>query len=218
MTETRLIHSRIIAASTVEYAFERPADFTWRAGQFAYFVVPGAGDVQSDKPFTLSSVPTDDVVTIATRAGSSPFKRALAALRPGDPVLIDGPMGGFILGQEDRGPVWLAGGMGITPFRSMVREILASDGSPPPRAVLFYSTHTVEEAAYLDELRHVAAAHDWFTLVVTLTRAASGAEAGFEHGRIDEALLHRHLPSFEAHSWFIERVPRGRIRLDPFVA
>lgn len=232
MVESRLIGSRPIARGTVEYAFERPSAFDWRAGHFAYFVLPAAGDVQSDRPFTLAGVPGDGVITLATRLGTSPFKQALGALRPGDQVLIDGPMGGFTLGPEDRDVVWLAGGMGVTPFRSMVREIAAAKVLPSVHATLFYSTPTVAEAAYLDEFQQ-AACRGWLTLVVTVTREEAPPDPMFEFGRIDGSMICRHLSSLDSHSWFIagdtemvldlervlarEGVPRECIRVDPFL-
>lgn len=101
---------------------ERPVDYI--AGQFAEFVIEHANpDAKGMRRwFTLSSSPSEALVTITVRCRLplSSFKRALLKLQPGDTILADEPIGDFVLPLDESRPLlWIAGGIGITPFRSM---------------------------------------------------------------------------------------------------
>lgn len=98
-----------------------PLRFT--AGQHGLWVVPGGGV----KPFTIASAPEDDLITLGTGLSSgSRFKRALGALEAGSKVRFVGPVGGFTLEGAGAAVVMLAQGMGVTPFRSMLRHVAIS--------------------------------------------------------------------------------------------
>ena len=93
---------------------------TFIAGQHAFWQVPGGGI----HPFTIASAPNEDIVTLGTRFGSGTrLKRALAALTADDVVRLIGPLGSFTLEGTEPGVVMLAQGVGVTPFRSMLRQL-----------------------------------------------------------------------------------------------
>ncbi|MGY3519936.1 ferredoxin--NADP reductase [Micromonospora sp. PTRAS2] len=105
------------------FAFTPSRPFRHIAGQHGLFAVKGGGA----KPFSLASAPEDDQVVLATRLESgSRFKKALAALRPGDRVTMRGPIMKFTLDGAGDDVVFLAQGVGITPFRSLLRHISAA--------------------------------------------------------------------------------------------
>lgn len=96
----------------------RPLRFT--AGQHALWTVPGGGL----KPMSVASAPEEDVVTLGTGLGSrSRFKQALSVLGEGSTVRCIGPAGRFTLARSTTEVVMLAQGIGITPFRSMLRHV-----------------------------------------------------------------------------------------------
>jgi glycine betaine catabolism B len=108
---------------------ERPLDYI--AGQFAEFTIehpnPDAKGIR--RWFTLSSSPTEPHVAITVRCEGklSSFKQALSQLQPGDTILVSDPMGDFVLPLDTSIPLaWIAGGIGITPYRSMAQWLTDS--------------------------------------------------------------------------------------------
>jgi len=145
--------------------------FAYEPGQHVSLVVPGPlNDPRgSNRIFTLSSSPTEEgILSITTRDSGSPFKqRLLHDPAEGLEVEVRGPLGSFFLDTE-RPAVLLTGGIGITPFRSMVRA--AADRGFKAPVVLLYSNRWVEEIVFHSELDEIAAEHDLFTVDYTVTR------------------------------------------------
>ena len=116
------------AVTTVRIASPEGRPFRHRAGQFAYFRfldgVPGS----EEHPFTISSVPGDSHIAFSAK-GIGDFTAALPQVQPGSPMLVDGPYGVFRCDRVDAGRpiVMLAGGIGITPFLSMLGELATAD-------------------------------------------------------------------------------------------
>jgi ferredoxin-NADP reductase len=114
--------------------------------------------------------PTDrGVLGLCTRLRDSAFKRSLVELPVGTEVEVEQPKGQFAL-PEDTQPhyVFLAGGIGITVFRSMLRYVDAT--GEPYEVTLVYSNHDRESSAFLDELEALDGRADWFDLVATMTK------------------------------------------------
>src|SRR2546427_661655 len=103
----------------------------------------------------LASAPPDDDVVVTTRMRDAAFKRVLGSMPIGATVQAEGPFGSFTLHINAAKPaVFLAGGIGITPFRSMIRDAAAR--KLPHHLYLFYSNNRPEDAAFLDELAALA--------------------------------------------------------------
>jgi ferredoxin-NADP reductase len=186
----------LVAERTMELIFERPDGFTFKAGQFAELTLiapPQTDDEGSTRPFSINSAPDDLDLRFATRLRESAFKRVLAELPPGTEVKVDGPFGDFTLHNDaSRAAVLLAGGIGVTPFRSMVRW--AAHKRLPHEILLFYSNRRPEDAPFLDELRELARANPNFKPIPTMTQMSrSKLSWNGEHGRIDAPLIQRHL-------------------------
>ena len=104
----------------------------------------------------------------ATRMRDSQFKRALGALQPGAELNIDGPFGSLILHKNPaRAAVLIAGGIGITPFMSMLR--CAAEQQSEHKLVLLYSNRRPEDTAFLAELQALAQRNSRFHLMATMT-------------------------------------------------
>lgn len=113
----------------------RPLDY--RAGQHGLWFVPRGGV----KPFTVASAPGEKLVTLGTSLNSqSRFKRALAALSAGATVRLIGPFANFSLDRTSPTVVMLAQGMGVTPFRSMLRQTAVS-GAAKQTTLIHVGTH-----------------------------------------------------------------------------
>ena len=128
-----------------------PTGFRHAAGQFVLLDVGG-----DRRPLSIASPPGAPALELATRLGPSPFKQALAALRPGDEVRISRPLGRYRLDRR-RPAVILTGGIGITPIRSMLLAALADGYDRQIRLVA--SNRDEAEIPYRAELSALADAH-----------------------------------------------------------
>lgn len=137
-------------------------DFTggpaWVAGQSIRLELPVGCDTE-ERRFTIASAPSDGVMTITTRLGESSFKRALGCLSPGAQVDGYAIEGDFIWHPSDQPPLWLAFGLGITPFRAMIRQAQYEG-----RSVNAELVYVGRIPLYDMELREVARQEPWFRL------------------------------------------------------
>jgi ferredoxin-NADP reductase len=118
---------------------------------------------------SLVTSPTEaGVVGLATRIRDTAFKRTLSELEAGDEVQVEEPKGSFLLPEDTSVEyVFVAGGIGITVFRSMLRYI--ADEDLPYRVTLVYSNRDRESAAFLDELEVFEQKIDGLQLILTMT-------------------------------------------------
>ena len=203
-----LLRRESIAAGTSAFHFSRPPGFAFRAGQAIDVVLDDpAGGEPLRHAFSIASAPAEDEIVIATRMRDSAYKRALAALEPGARVAIAGPFGELKLPKDAARPLlFVAGGIGITPFRSMLRQARAERRQQ--RIAMVYVNRRPEDAAWLDELRQMACDTDRFRLVATMTRPAEAERAwGGATGPVDAALVRRACERLEAPACFVAGPP-----------
>jgi ferredoxin-NADP reductase len=164
--------TREIAKGTLLVLFAVDGYPDYRPGNYFWVELPDRGH-QDEKGLrrhiSLVTSPTEEgVVGLATRLRDSAFKRTLAELRVGDEVEVEEPKGSFVL-PEDTDPdyVFVAGGIGITVFRSMLRYI--ADTGAPYRVTLVYSNRDRASTAFLDELEEVAGRIEGMRMALTMT-------------------------------------------------
>lgn len=106
------------------FLFEKEKDVTWKAGQHGLFKITHKKIKNSIRPFSIASAPVENVIKITIGIGHHPsdFKKALLKMKQGMKVSMSGPVGSFYL-QYNRPSLLIAGGIGITSFRSMVKQI-----------------------------------------------------------------------------------------------
>ena len=191
----RLKRVEEIASGTLAYYFERPASFHFVAGQFVELSLKEQAPDDPYRSFSIASCPSEPDLMIATRNRDSQFKQALRSLPEGSEVQIDGPYGKLHhMPGGGLHHVFIAGGIGITPFRGIMIEVAAHPGPEP--LTLFYANRELEDGAFLDELTQLTSETTVFRLVVTLTRPTPGW-AG-ERGYIDGPMLARYVDPLEA--------------------
>jgi ferredoxin-NADP reductase len=148
----KLIEKEHLIDNVWAFRFQPDHPLTWVPGQFIRVELPHEqpDDEGTKRWFTVSSAPYDGIIQITTRVTQSTFKRALDALPVGGQlVLIDEPDGDFIWVDTDRPLVFVAGGIGITPFRSILRQRLHDN--QPLAVTLIYASRT-PEVPFRDEI------------------------------------------------------------------
>lgn len=182
----RLLGRETVADGTMAFHFERPPGFLHQAGQNALFKL-----ADENRTFSIASAPHEPGLMIATRMRDSAFKRTLKGAALGLKVEIDGPAGLMVLHEDAARPaVFLAGGIGITPFLAMARD--AAHRRLPHRIALFYANRRPQDAAFIDELRALEQRNSNYRLIAAMSEPAAGWKG--ETGFIDRAMLERHLP------------------------
>jgi ferredoxin-NADP reductase len=185
-----------VAERTLEFRFDKPAGMTFKAGQFMDLTLidPPETDVEGNtRGFSINNAPSDPELTFTTRLRNTAFKRALQTMPLGTKIKVEGPFGNLTLHNNPNRPaVLLAGGIGITPFRSVVRR--AASEKLPHRIFLFYSNRRPEDAPFLEELRCLARENSHFVFIPTMTQI-SGSHLPWagEIGHIDHPLIVKYL-------------------------
>jgi len=186
-----LVDRQRIARDTMAFWFDaNGARYEFRAGQHADFVFGSESD--NSRTFSLASSPLDkEPIMIAMRMRETAFKTALNAATFGTNFKVSRPRGSFTLHKDVTRPaVFLAGGIGITPVRSILQS--ATQERLPHKLYLFYSNREADDAAFIEELQGLAAQNPNFTLVPTVTGHKTLAWP-YEKGHISRDMLTRHL-------------------------
>lgn len=208
--EVKLKGRREVAEGTMAFHFEKPAGYDFKAGQFTNIALidpPETDDEGDDRTFSIASAPGELDLMFATRMRDTAFKRVLKALPLGSPVTIGTPAGRMVLHEDAARPaVFLAGGIGITPFRSII--VQAAKGHLPHRLFLFYSNRRPEDAAFLDELKDLERENRQYKLIGTMTDPdRSNRPWGGETGYINKAMLAKYLGELNGPIYYIVGPP-----------
>ena len=199
-----------VASGTMAFHFQRPAGFAFKAGQAIDLILPAAvaADGQSQRhAFSLVSAPFEDELVITTRMRDSVFKRSLKMLPIGGRVEIEGPFGSLTLHNERARPaLFIAGGIGITPFMSMLRQ--ATHDRLPQEMVLLYSNRRPEDAAFLLELQNLERQNANFHLLPTMTAMDKSAMPWpGETSHITEELLRKTMNGLQKPVFYVAGPP-----------
>lgn len=204
---TKFISKKEVARGTMAFHFERPAGFDYRAGQTIDLTLinPPETDAEGNtRTFSLASAPYEPELMIATRMRDTAFKRVLGSMAVGTEVKIDGPIGSMTLHHNVSKPAaFFAGGIGITPFRSIILQ--AVHEQLPHGMTLFYSNRTPEDAPFLQELQGVAVQHPKFQCVATMTD--DGTSWSGERGYIDADMVQKYLHDLSAPIFYLAGPP-----------
>lgn len=161
MTKLKLIRSYDEIDNIRTFVFET-GGATWLPGQYqTYELSQVEGDEKAKKRFfTIAAAPSEGEIHISTRVTESGFKQALNALQAGDEIEAHDIEGDF-LWQDDEPVVLVAGGIGVTPYRSMFLE-RANTARPLNAHLLYYGRD--ENFAFRKEFEALAAAHPELTI------------------------------------------------------
>jgi ferredoxin-NADP reductase len=206
-----LVERREVAQGTMSFAFGLEGQaFPFKPGQFNTVTIPDPlyqDDEGNVRSLSIASSPSDPFILIATRMRGSAFKRTLAEVPLGTRVTFSGPQGSFTLPDDAAGPVVLiAGGIGITPFRSMIKY--ATEQRLPRALTLIYSNRTPEEAPFLDDLARWQTENPRFRFVPTMTKPEASKQSWTGRtGYVDAVFLRDTLGALDRSTFYAAGPP-----------
>ena len=156
MTQFKLIKSYDEVENIRTFVFDK-AEATWQAGQYQTYVLPQAGENKDDNQrfFTIAAAPSENEIHISTRVSDSAFKQALNALKPGDSIEGHGIEGDFTWNDE-QDVILVAGGIGVTPYRSILLE-RAATGKKLNATLLYFARN--DAFAFKEEFQALRGSH-----------------------------------------------------------
>jgi ferredoxin-NADP reductase len=199
-----------LCVGTTAFYFEKPKGFEFEAGQFANFTLLSAAgsDLKGNtRALSIASAPYEGNLMVAMRLRATAFKRTLNSLPVGTDLLLEGPYGSMTLPRNTKRPaVLLAGGIGITPFRSFICN--AAQSQSPRGILLFYSVRIPEEAAFLEELQEMERYNGRYKLICTVTQPEKAKTPWRgETRRISIEMISKWIPDLSAPIYYIAGPP-----------
>jgi ferredoxin-NADP reductase len=220
------------------FTFTPDKKLSFRPGQYLEWTLSTEGGISSKKTdgrgnrryFTIASSPTEDTIQLGVKfyEPSSSFKRALLAMQPGTTIVAGQLAGEFILPKDPKQKLaFIAGGIGITPFRSMVKDLI--DRGEKRDAILFYSNRNEGEIAYRDVFDDAARKIGMKTIYITTNAGAADTNGG---NRLTTDTIKKEIPDYGERLFYISGthamtnafektlramgVPRANIKTDFF--
>lgn len=188
-----LVEKKEILPNVTTFIFQPPEKITWKAGQYFHYVLHHlpTDDRGSDRWFTIASAPFEEHIQITTRfseKGSS-FKKKLQSLEVGKKIEVTDVVGKFIVEDPAREYVFIAGGIGITPFRSILKQL--DHDKQPINVTLLYANRD-QNIVFKDELEEIASRNSNFTIHYV-----------FSPERVDEAKIKELVPDFANKIFYV---------------
>jgi len=150
-----LLYKKQEAGDIYSFVFKLEGTADWKAGQHGALFIEHEKIPRSFRAFSLASAPSENVM-ISTRITEKPsaFKKALSTMQPGQQAALRGPIGSFYI-VDSKPVLFIAGGIGITPFRALIKDSLVNPGTAPAHIQLLYIDDR-GHFAYEEELKHFA--------------------------------------------------------------
>ena len=208
--KSKLIRREEVAEGTIAFHFEKPSGFAFKAGQSADVTLIDPPDTDAEgntRTFSIASPPFENELVFTTRMRDTAFKRSLKNVPLATEVKIGSAVGSFTLNRNPaKSAVFLAGGIGITPFLSIVRQ--ANHDRLPHKLYLFYSNRRPEDAPFLDALQNLEKTNPNFRLICTMTEMSkSKKDWKGETALIDKEMLSKHLAVLQGPIYYIAGPP-----------
>jgi ferredoxin-NADP reductase/Na+-translocating ferredoxin:NAD+ oxidoreductase RnfD subunit len=229
-----LVKKEEIAEGVYNFTFAPDKKISFRPGQYLEWTLG------HDKPdtrgnrryFTIASSPTEDAVMLGVKFydKSSSFKQTLRAMNPGDTIMAAQLAGGFVLPKDPKKKlVFIAGGIGITPFRSMLKYL--ADNNEKRSVTLIYSNANMQEVAYYDIFQEAAERSGINTVFTFTDKKLDPAWKGYV-GHVSEAMIEQVVPDYKERTFYVSGphtlidacndvfsgmgIPRAQIKTDFF--
>jgi ferredoxin-NADP reductase/Na+-translocating ferredoxin:NAD+ oxidoreductase RnfD subunit len=230
-----LVKKEEAAEGVYNFTFAPDRKIGFRPGQYLEWTLGhDRPDTRGNRRyFTIASSPTEETVMLGVKFYDKPssFKQTLRAMNPGDTIMAAQLAGGFVLPRDPKKKlVFIAGGIGITPFRSMLKYL--ADNHEKRSITLIYSSASMREVAYYDIFQE-AAEKSGINTVFTFTDKAKLDPAWKGHtGYVNEAMIEQVVPDYRDRTFYVSGphtlidscndvfsgmgIPRSQIKTDFF--
>ncbi|MFZ2523179.1 MAG: RnfABCDGE type electron transport complex subunit D [Minisyncoccia bacterium] len=208
----KLIEKKNLTSDTYEFTWLPDRKFSFMPGQYLEWTLGhSTPDTRGNRRYyTISSSPTEEKIKIGIKTYPDPstFKQKLVSLSPGDSIFASQLAGEFTLpSDESKKMVWIAGGIGVTPFRSMAKYIL--DKNENRDIIFFYSNKTSKDIVYND-IFNLVEKNGVKTHYVCNTKTPDDSMLDMKYGYVDEVMLKAHVPDYKDRIFYISG-PHGMV-------
>lgn len=196
--KVKILKIKEVADFTKSFVLEKPKGFNYIAGQHGYIEL----SPENGKPFSLVSSPNEETVEFATIIrDKSEWKQELDKKKVGDELILSGPYGKFCYEDEtDLG--FIAGGIGITPFMSILRFL--TEEKKDTKVTLLYSCRTLKSCPFKDELDKLAEENKNIRIVYTITDDESYEG---NKGKINKEFVENNVENIDDKDWYVAGPP-----------
>ncbi len=208
--QLQLIEKKQEAPDTFSYYFRPDVPVIWKPGQFLRYRIPEVttDDRGENRFFSIASAPFENHIQLTTKFApekGSVFKGDLQKLEAGQSVEAMGPSGKFSMDDPDLNYVFIAGGIGVTPFRAILLDL--DHNGLPLNVSLFYANRTTN-AIFRKEFEELAKKHPEFKLYYYVSEEQVVDENLTENvrvvpGQIDKKALETLVPNFQSAVYYI---------------
>jgi len=202
-----VLESKEIAMGTLGLRLAKPKGFEYKAGQFIMVRMPcllDKGLKESTRAMSLASAPFENDLLVSMRISDSEFKKEACKLKAGDKLEIEGPFGRLTMEDQTAPTVFIGGGIGITPFRSLVLD--QEKKGWPIEISLFYSGRTLETSPFLEEFQKIKSDKFKFVFVVSRPQELDKQWNG-DTGRINAQMLKKYLDDPTKYFYYVVGLP-----------
>ncbi len=198
-----------IAEGTKYFCFSKPENFQFTAGQYVAMRITTlvAPDVKNGvRSLSIASAPGEEHLGFGVRYSESGFKKTLWSLKPGDTVEVTDAVGFFTVPEnESREIVFLIGGIGITPARSILKQ--ATFENSQKKYTLFFGNRTPKDAPFREELQDFTLPNYRLIDVISQCDGADPEDTCDEHGYIRQEILEKHLSAPQEAVYYLVGSP-----------
>lgn len=201
-----LVSSHTLTNDIYEFVFSASEKLKFKAGQYLEWTIPGffADSRGNRRYFTIASAPTESDIRLGVRtfANGSEFKKRLQALQPGAIMWAGQLAGDFVLPRDPQEKlVFIAGGIGITPFRSMIKQLV--DSKEKRDVVLLYTCVAPEHFVY-QEIFSAAERELGIKVIYVITDETKvPADWNGLKGFITSDVIHAHIPDYQERIFYL---------------
>lgn len=199
--QLEFIKKQKVSENTYSFIFKRE-DFEFISGQYVklFLDIKNPDSRGSSRNITISSSPTDkEFIVLTTKVIKSSFKKRLFDLSSGEKIKAFGPIGYFDFDPKiNKNIVLLAGGIGITPFYSLIK--LVNDKEIKTNVTLIASFEKKEDILFFNDLDRIQKDNSLINIIFTLTKEEN---SNFETGRISDKLIKKHVQNLEKQKFYI---------------
>ena len=190
--------------SATTLRMEKPEGFTFKPGQWAYFTVQGEnGESSYSRSLSFSSSPTEPHLEFTKRISESDFCQTVEKFQGGEEITFKGPMGSLVYEGGLEKVTFLAGGIGITPIRSIMQYLV--DKNITGEKYLVYGNHSLEEIAFSKDVQSWQEADPELEVIHVLEKPPEGWTGA--SGFINSSVIAETVPDLNEQHFFVSGPP-----------